>query len=430
MTNEFYNFIVGRDTNYSPAFSNIWMTTIKCKKTTKKALTDSSGNITFHDQTTDSDEKTTLMFAAQKLKCKKIFMAVIAVFFHISNCILATMDEVLSECEKYSTEIVDKILYRIHQEINKTTQKHLEALNLFMFVKYHLIQELSRIQTQWESSNNVAERFNSESNREKMWNNFNASCRNLSDFQLILEQLKNELKKGLELGIAEYSAEEICAQTRNSGTFDTDEIRSEIQKDLLITAKIGTDGFSDETKQKIVDLIINQYSLENSDVLRDGIKSSIKDIKNEVSKLLLKDISFPAHHYWRIFERLILEHFDFAETKKKLLTQFREHLASCIEEANKEENLHGKLLKLAKLISNTSISELKPICEYILTNWTHDQTVDADSTLDFVAEIETVAEKIDEMIESLVKPQDAAISKAVRLLFMKQVSQNISLLSI
>ena len=70
MTNEFYNFIVGRDTNYSPAFSNTWMTTIKCKKTTKKALTDSSGNITFHDQTTDSDEKTTLMFAAQKLKCK------------------------------------------------------------------------------------------------------------------------------------------------------------------------------------------------------------------------------------------------------------------------------------------------------------------------------------------------------------------------
>ena len=331
------------------------------------------------------------------------------------------MDEVLSECEKYSTEIVDKILYRIHQEINKTTQKHLEALHLFMFVKYHLIQELTRIQSQWESLNNVAERFNSESNREKMWNNFNASCRNLSDFQLILEQLKNELKKGFELGIGEYSAEKIILATRNSGAFDTDIIRKEIQKDLLRTAKIGSDGFSDETKEKIVDLIINQYGLESTEQLRSGIKSSIKDIKNEVSKLLLKDISFPAHHYWRIFERMILEHFDFVKTKKDLLEQFKQHLSTCIEQANEEESLHLKLDKLAKLISNTSISELKPICEYILTNWTHDQSMELGTTLDFAAEIESVVTKVDDMINELAKPPDAIVSKAVRLLFMKQV---------
>ena len=331
------------------------------------------------------------------------------------------MDEVLSECEKYSTEVVDKILYRIHQEINKTTQKHFEALNLFMFVKYHLIQELTRIQTQWETLNNVAERFNSESNREKMWNNFNASCRNLSDFQLILEQLKNELKKGFELGIGEYSAEKIIAVTRNSGAFDTDTIRVEIQKDLLRTAKIGSDGFSDETKDKIIDLIVNQYGLESSEQLRSGIKSSIKDIKNEVSKLILKDISFPAHHYWRIFERLILEQFDFDETKQQLLAQFKQHLTMCVEQANEEETLHLKLMKLAKLISNTSIAELKPVCEYILTNWTHDQTIDSGTALDFVAEIDTVIDKVDEMIGELPRPADSVINKSVRLLFMKQV---------
>ena len=134
-------------------------------------------------------------------------------------------------CEQYSTEIVDKILYRIHQEINKVTQKHTEALHLFMFSKYHLVQELGQIQTKWEASNNVAERFNSEANRGKMWNNFNASCRNLSDFQLIIEQLKNELKKGLELGISAFSAEQLGSKTKNSGVFDAEkEIDSHYSK--------------------------------------------------------------------------------------------------------------------------------------------------------------------------------------------------------
>ena len=55
-----------------------------------------------------------------------------------------------------------------------------------------------------------------------MWQNFNASCRNLSDFQLIIEQLKNELKKGFELGIAAFSAEQLGARTRNNGIFDAD----------------------------------------------------------------------------------------------------------------------------------------------------------------------------------------------------------------
>ena len=68
MTSESFNFITGRDSNYSATFSSIWMSTVKCKKSSNKALTDSSGNVTFHNQTSETDEKTTLMFAAQKLK--------------------------------------------------------------------------------------------------------------------------------------------------------------------------------------------------------------------------------------------------------------------------------------------------------------------------------------------------------------------------
>ena len=63
-----------------------------------------------------------------------------------SNVFLATIDQVLDDCEQYSTEIVDKAIYRVHQEINHITQRHLDALHLFMFAKFYLIRELSNIQ--------------------------------------------------------------------------------------------------------------------------------------------------------------------------------------------------------------------------------------------------------------------------------------------
>ena len=61
----------------------------------------------------------------------------------------ATIDQVLDDCEQYSTEIVDKAIYRVHQEINHITQRHLDALHLFMFSKFYLIRELSNIQVRF-----------------------------------------------------------------------------------------------------------------------------------------------------------------------------------------------------------------------------------------------------------------------------------------
>ena len=97
--------------------------------------------------------------------------------------------------------------------------------------------------------NNVAERFNEQTNKEKMWQNFNASCRNLrlifwlrkvfyrktnfilSDFQLIVEQLKNEIRKGLQQGLAAYAAEYVG--TKASSLFDAKKIQNKIKIDLL-----------------------------------------------------------------------------------------------------------------------------------------------------------------------------------------------------
>ena len=182
--------------------------------------------------------------------------------FFDSTAFLATIDQVLDDCEQYSTEIVDKAIYRVHQEINHITQRHLDALHLFMFSKFYLIRELSNIQVflqfisvkifgfkeKWEKMNNVAERFNEQTNKEKMWQNFNASCRNLrydliayhlrnnyflifSDFQLIVEQLKNEIRKGLQQGLAAYAAEYVG--TKASNLFDAKKIQNKIKIDLL-----------------------------------------------------------------------------------------------------------------------------------------------------------------------------------------------------
>ena len=103
------------------------------------------------------------------------------------------------------------------------------------------------MQEKWEKMNNVAERFNEQANKEKMWQNFNASCRNLrlilwsrdfyyvksffSDFQLIVEQLKNEIRKGLQQGLAAYAAEYVG--TKASSLFDTKKIQNKIKIDLL-----------------------------------------------------------------------------------------------------------------------------------------------------------------------------------------------------
>ena len=53
----------------------------------------------------------------------------------------------------------------------------------------------------------------------------------LSDFQLIVEQLKNEIRKGLQQGLAAYAAEYVG--TKASSLFDAKKIQNKIKIDLL-----------------------------------------------------------------------------------------------------------------------------------------------------------------------------------------------------
>ena len=55
--------------------------------------------------------------------------------------------------------------------------------------KLYLKKELKDIHSKWEKENNVADRFGAKENREKMWQNFAASCQDLTDFQMIQEMI-------------------------------------------------------------------------------------------------------------------------------------------------------------------------------------------------------------------------------------------------
>ena len=77
MTNQYFEFIIGKSKDFTPEFSKIWLTPLRpvSTKKTKKKLTDSSGNITWSIGVEKSSrkesavsDKTTLMFSASKMK--------------------------------------------------------------------------------------------------------------------------------------------------------------------------------------------------------------------------------------------------------------------------------------------------------------------------------------------------------------------------
>ena len=76
---------------------------------------------------------------------------------------------------------------------------------------------------------------------------------------------------------------------------------------------------------------------------------------------------------------------------------------------------------MAHSLSNPTLVELKSICEYVLTNWAHGQSVDADSKLDFEIEMKQAGDEIREIIKNLEPPNEKVINEAVRNLFIKQV---------
>ena len=152
-------------------FGSIWLRPSKEKTTiVRKSKTDSDGNITWSNHNVrGDDERSTLAYFGNKIK--------------------ASIDDLLSSCEKYSDNTLDRVLYKVHKDVNKVTKKHREALRLFSFAKLYLKKELKNIHSKWEKENNVADRFGAKENREKMWQNFAASCQDLTDFQMIQEMI-------------------------------------------------------------------------------------------------------------------------------------------------------------------------------------------------------------------------------------------------
>ena len=143
------------------------------------------------------------------------------------------------------------------------------------------------MQEKWEKMNNVAERFNEQANKEKMWQNFNASCRNLrlilwsrdfhyvksffSDFQLIVEQLKNEIRKGLQQGLAAYAAEYVG--TKASSLFDTKKIQNKIKIDLL---KGNVFEFENSRISRFTNCAKKRKKLQNMDLYHFQTKTKQK----------------------------------------------------------------------------------------------------------------------------------------------------------
>lgn len=94
------------DAESTKDFAEIWMKPLR-KKTAiiKKSQIDAEGNTNWiNEEIRCEDEKSTLAYFANK--------------------IISDIDELLCNCGKYSTAMVDRVLYKVHQEVNKVTKKH------------------------------------------------------------------------------------------------------------------------------------------------------------------------------------------------------------------------------------------------------------------------------------------------------------------
>lgn len=125
-----------------------------------------------------------------------------------------------------------------------------------------------------------------------MWLNFSASCKDLTDFQMIQEQLKNEVRKAIGDGFLRFCAEEIEQKTRNSGIFEAEQIKKRIEIDLLKTAQMASVPFDNSTKQMIAKQIIKCLAITSDPEMVAKIAENVKDLRGEISKILMKNISF------------------------------------------------------------------------------------------------------------------------------------------
>ena len=119
--------------------------------------------------------------------------------------------------------------------------------------------------------------------------------------------------------------------------------------DLLRTAQLASVPFDSETKLLVGQKMARALHICDSPELVEKLAENVKDLRNEVAKILLKNISFPSHHYWRIFEEIVASSFQISQTKTKLTKLLQEHYEKSISEADEVEGgLPEKLKKLAQ----------------------------------------------------------------------------------
>ena len=75
------------------------------------------------------------------------------------------------------------------------------------------------------------------------------------------------------------------------------------------------------------------------------------------------------------------------EVKNRLQEKLILHFSDAVEQCSTEENLKDKLLKLSKILSSPTDSRLKPICEYVLSNWADRELAAVDSSIKFEEEM-------------------------------------------
>ena len=151
------------------------------------------------------------------------------------------------------------------------------------------------------------------------------------------------------MGFLRFSAAEIERKTKESGVFEDDQIAKRIEVDLLRTAQLASVPFDSETKLLVGQKMAKALDITDCPELVKKISENVKDLRNEVAKILLKNISFPSHHYWRIFEEIVSSSFDISETKAKLTRLLLDHYEKSICKANAVDGgLPEKLKKLAQ----------------------------------------------------------------------------------
>jgi len=111
----------------------------------------------------------------------------------------------------------------------------------------------------------------------------------------------------------------------------------------------------------IANQIVKSLSLNADQELMEKIVENVKDIRGEISKILMKNISFPSHHYWRIFEEIVFNTFNLNDAKNKLQEKLVKHFNAAVEACVEQETLSAKLAKLSEKLSNPDDKRLQEL---------------------------------------------------------------------